>query len=438
MGIILKPKAMNPTQISVINANSGDVRDVLFVANGNLYCPGDVANNATNKGLESEIPWNTIKTITIQPYQAGVYQAVILNFNADLLHDFTPGTKYSMVITAKDYKRTFTVFCPTLTEGDQLTRFEGNAFVDGTLNDTSNTNLHMATAFFNLLRVEPELVVTQATTKLTITGNFGTDQVGNTPFTVTMNWLTAGTAMHITLVEDDVVGSKITTTEDHGFNVGDFVYPYGVTWTAEPTVGDFTTNPYQVIGSATAKTFTINHVFDGATYGSGGHVVETAQRTSVLSAIPYGTEEIVEIAAPGYSVGSATYTTVTIAYEVPMAFNVKEFTSVIYIETTLTEVIALITSIKAGTLLAPIIVEGVSKANPAVVTTTNVHGLVSGDYVQFVNAVVNGTYLNGAVYQATVTGTAEFTIPVDSSGWTDPETSAIAYLYQPETYYNGR
>jgi hypothetical protein len=429
---------MTPKQISVINTADGDIRDVLFVANGNLYVSGDVTNNATNKGLDNEIPWKDIKTIGVQAYQAASYQTVAINFDSPLLHVFTAGVKYSITIKGTTYKRVFSVFAPASTDGDQLTKFTGNAFVNGTLNSVANVPLHMATAFYNLMASDPNLTVTLVGYVLTIKGLFGTDKVNNDTFTVTLPWLTAGTPVHITLVEDHADGTKITTDEVHGFDVGDYVYIYGVTWTTEPTAGDFSSNPYVVVHDLTTKTFTVNAVFDGATYGSVGHAVEMAQRVQTAYSMPYGYHDIIDYIDTGLSDATKTYTTFTITYVIPQTYGDKTVTAVIFVNDELTDIIAMLTAIKAGTILPAITITGVSKADPAVVTTDNPHGLATGDSVQFHNALVNPTLLNANVYVATVTAEDEFTIPIDSSGWTDAETSAIAYIYQPETYYNGK
>lgn len=429
---------MTPKQISVINTADGDIRDVLFVANGNLYVSGDVTNNATNKGLDSEIPWKDIKTIDVQAYQAASYQTVAINFDAPLLHVFTSGVKYSIIIKGTTYKRVFSVFAPASTDGDQLTQFRANAYVNGTLNSVANVPLHMATAFYNLMASDPNLTVTLVGYVLTIKGLFGTDKVSNDTFTVTLPWLTAGTAVHITGIADHADGSVITTQEDHPFDVGDYVYLYGVTWTAEPTAGDFSSNPYVVVHDLGAKTFTVNHVFDGATYGSLGHAVEMAQRVQTAYSKPYGYHDIIDYIDTGLSDATKTYTTFTITYTIEQTYGDKTCTAVIFINDELTDVIGMLNAIKAGTVLAPIVVTGVSKATTAVVTTDDPHGLATGDKVQFHNAVVNPTLLNSNVYTVTVTDPDEFTIPVDSSNWTDAETGAICYIYLPETYYNGK
>lgn len=62
-------------------------------------------------------------------------------------------------------------------------------------------------------------------------------------------------------------------------------------------------------------------------------------------------------------------------------------------------------------------VASISQASPAVVTTAAAHGLVTGDQVR-IFSVNTLDVLNGIVFEATVTGAATFTIPVDTTAQT--------------------
>jgi hypothetical protein len=63
-------------------------------------------------------------------------------------------------------------------------------------------------------------------------------------------------------------------------------------------------------------------------------------------------------------------------------------------------------------------VAGITNANPAVVTTTQNHGYLSGLLVRFYFPINFGmTQVNGIVYPITVLSPTTFSIPVDSTNY---------------------
>lgn len=86
-------------------------------------------------------------------------------------------------------------------------------------------------------------------------------------------------------------------------------------------------------------------------------------------------------------------------------------------------------------------ISAVSKANPAVVTTSAVHGFGTGDAV-FLDDIGGMTELNGRWFTITRINTTQFSLGVDSSGYTTYTSGGAAFnsYKQPTTvgYYGGR
>lgn len=68
----------------------------------------------------------------------------------------------------------------------------------------------------------------------------------------------------------------------------------------------------------------------------------------------------------------------------------------------------------AGDLGPVIAIASSTAANPSLVTTSSVHGLATGDWVEIVGHLAN-TAINGS-YQVTVTTTTAFTVPILGNG----------------------
>lgn len=63
-------------------------------------------------------------------------------------------------------------------------------------------------------------------------------------------------------------------------------------------------------------------------------------------------------------------------------------------------------------------VSSITRANPAVVTTTQSHGYLSGLFIRFYFPINFGmTQVNGNVYEITVLSPTTFSIPVDSTNF---------------------
>lgn len=71
-------------------------------------------------------------------------------------------------------------------------------------------------------------------------------------------------------------------------------------------------------------------------------------------------------------------------------------------------------------------ISAITQANPAKVTTSTPHGYTTGDYI-YVNNVVGMTQVNDTYYTITVLDTTNFTLGVDSSGYS-------AYVSDGDTY----
>lgn len=415
-------------QTAVLNTCDGDIRDVVFVANGELNVPGDTTNNVTNKGFNDPIEWKNITSITKQSYAAGVWGKKIVNFNS-LLNDWSSSTRYEMVVQSGQNKRKYLAYSPVFVGGD----------------DRANL---MRDIFYNLMNQanDPNLVVTTSGDYLLIIeGKYGTDQVSNEDFNVWLDWTLDATELTVTAIATHADGMKITTDEEHAIQEGDYVIIADVTWTEPPSAGELSSNPYEVLTVVDVNNFTIGHAFAGATYGSGGTATESVTAIHTAYVEPHGTEEIVDAAAEGYAEDGSEYESYTINYMIPVASHphghnqYKEVSAVIYIDNTLESLLGVIDAVVEGTMLPKMVITGVSKADPAVITTSASHGLVAGDKIIIMHATVNPTILNGNVFDVVeVTAYDEFSVDYDSTGWTDPETSAVAYVYNPQKYYLGK
>lgn len=92
-------------------------------------------------------------------------------------------------------------------------------------------------------------------------------------------------------------------------------------------------------------------------------------------------------------------------------------------------------------------ISGITKANPAVVTTTANHGLASGDVVVFQGLYQSSTtgmpQINGIPFTVTVTGATTFTIPwnTNQSNYTalsgSPSTATVKKVLYPYLYFPG-
>lgn len=415
-------------QTAVLNTCDGDIRDVVFVANGELYVPGDTTNNDTNKGFNDPIEWKNITSITKQSYAAGVWGKRIVNFNS-LLNDWASSTRYELTVQSGQNKRKYLAYSPVFEVGDDQANLMRDLFY-GLMNQANDPYLVVTTSGDYLLLIE---------------GQYGTDQISNEDFTVTLDWTLDATELTVTGITTHADGMVITTDEEHELQEGDYVIVSDVTWTEPPTAGELSANPYEVLTVVDVNNFTISHAFAGATYGSGGTATESVTAVNTAYVEPYGTEEIVEAAAEGYSVESSQYETYTINYMIPIASHphghnqYKEVTSMLYIDNTLESLIGVIDAIIEGVMLPKMVITGVSKADPAVVTTSASHGLAAGDKIIIMHATVNPTILNGNVFDVSeVSAYDEFSIDYDSTGWTDAETSAVAYVYNPQKYYLGK
>lgn len=109
-----------------------------------------------------------------------------------------------------------------------------------------------------------------------------------------------------------------------------------------------------------------------------------------------------------------------------------------------------ISTFSAGQLLqfgAAIGISGITKANPAVVTTTSAHGYNSGDVVVFQGLFQSATtgmpQINGVPFTVTVTGSTTFTIPwnTNQTNYTalsgSPATATVTKVLYPYLYFPG-
>lgn len=109
-----------------------------------------------------------------------------------------------------------------------------------------------------------------------------------------------------------------------------------------------------------------------------------------------------------------------------------------------------ISTFSAGQLLqfGPTLnISGITKANPAVVTTTAAHGLASGDVVQFQGLYQSSTtgmpQIAGILFTVTVTGSTTFTIPwnTNQSSYTalsgSPSNCTVKKVLYPYIYFPG-
>lgn len=109
-----------------------------------------------------------------------------------------------------------------------------------------------------------------------------------------------------------------------------------------------------------------------------------------------------------------------------------------------------ISTFSAGQLLQfgpTLSISGITKANPAVVTTTAAHGLKSGDVVVFQGLFQSSTtgmpQINGIPFTVTVTGSTTFTIPwnTNQSAYTalsgSPSGATVKQVLYPSMYFPG-
>lgn len=109
-----------------------------------------------------------------------------------------------------------------------------------------------------------------------------------------------------------------------------------------------------------------------------------------------------------------------------------------------------ISTFSAGQLLQfgpTLAISGITKASPAVVTTTTNHGLASGDVVVFSGLFQSSTtgmpQINGVPFTVTVTGSTTFTIPwnTNQSAYTalsgSPSGATVRKLLYPYLYFPG-
>ena len=92
-------------------------------------------------------------------------------------------------------------------------------------------------------------------------------------------------------------------------------------------------------------------------------------------------------------------------------------------------------------------ISGITKANPAVVTTTTNHGYASGDVVMFQGLFQSSTtgmsQINGVPFTVTVTGATTFTIPwnTNQSNYTalsgSPASASVKKVLYPNMYFPG-
>lgn len=61
------------------------------------------------------------------------------------------------------------------------------------------------------------------------------------------------------------------------------------------------------------------------------------------------------------------------------------------------------------------VISAITNTNPAIVTTTSVHGLLDGSYVTFFIPYNTMPFLNGQTYLATIIDNLNFSIPVDTT-----------------------
>jgi hypothetical protein len=426
---------MSNYQIAVLNANAADIRDLLFVSQGNLYVTGDVTNNATNVSFKEAIPWADIRSYQKLAYSAGAQKVIKINFNS-ALHGWVAGTKYTMSIKYYDpvdskYKsQDFSVYAKAAVSGGSPVTIE----------------TQVITQFYNLLN-SPSYpwTVTMATYLLTVTFAIGTTGTNATEPTISMPWVTADTEHNITGIADSSSTKVTITSASHGLAVGDMIDIYDVVWTGGvlPTAGDFNRTGYIVTDSAT--TFKVAFAIASTTYDSHGHWKEVVQMVSTAYAKPEGTAALVELDYLGGSVGGYTYVKYVINHQKQIQgaegrYSGKELNSVIYIKTSLTEVIAYLDALLEGIFLPVIVTSKITKANPGVVTTTtDPHGLVVGDKIMITHATVSPAQLNGLVTTvASVESTTGFTLDYDASGITGEESVAHIYVFNPQKYYIGR
>lgn len=416
-------------QVAVINTRLGDIRDVVFVSNGKLEVPGDTANNPTNKGFTDGIPWSNVTGVSFDAYKAGVNGVKIVNFNS-LLNAWEGDTAYKMTVRCGQTKRDYLVYSPAFAISDDKGNIMRDKFKD-LMDQGDNPDITVTTNGDYLLYIE---------------GKHGVDQVGNVDFSVITPWCTDATALTITAIADHADGMKVTTDELHALQAGDYVYLSDITWTTPPTAGDVDeTIPYAVVTIVDTKNFTVGHVFDGATYGSGGGAIETVIAIRTACVEPSGTYEIVGLNAPGYGVEVSDYDTVTINYTVPVSSpphghnQYKDVSAVVYVNTELDYLYDLLEAISNGVVANEVTVTGITKADPAVVTSDTEHCLAVGDKVIACNATVNPTILNGNVFTVSVVSSdTEFSIEYDSTGWTDAETGCTMHVYNTSSYYDAR
>ena len=77
------------------------------------------------------------------------------------------------------------------------------------------------------------------------------------------------------------------------------------------------------------------------------------------------------------------------------------------------------------------IINNITQANPAVITTTTNHGYLTGLFVRIVFPYTGSMeQLNGNIYEITVLNNTDFSIPVNSTKF-DPFNTAPLWLFTP-------
>lgn len=214
------------------------------------------------------------------------------------------------------------------------------------------------------------------------------------------------TALVITAITKANPG--VVTSNGHGYSNGDEVAISGVVGMTEVN------NRSYVVAGVTANTFQLTdsdgnnvNTTNFTTYTSGGTCAKIVEITT-----PY---TVTDLYAIKYTQNADTM------YLVHPYYEPRKLTRASHTSWTL----ALFTR-TSDPFLSKKVITGISQANPGNVTSV-AHGLSTGDVV-IIEAVVGMTQVNGRYYTITVTGVDNFTIGIDTSGYTAWSSAGYASL----------
>jgi len=430
-------------ELGVVNAvTANGLATDLTLSSGQLKVVG---GTATNKGWGNGIDYDKITKITTHAYAAGVYRVRRINFGS-------AGLSLGGASTLTEYKFTF-----------QEVRANRGSYQDPVYKTTLSYNAYAIMTAAQLAQIFHDKVqalgpasklsstYTAGNGFLDIEGQFnGVDNNQNIEcfdFTITSNQA-ATEAVQVINGITIAANAEFTTTAVHGLAIGDIVYiaPGSITWTVDPTGGDTTVNGYLVDNVGSTTTFKCGFVSTGATYGSGGTVVDKFIWSETLFVYPYGTDAIVAKYAPNDVVSGNQYTT----YEVDHWYvdkaadgriGQKDGKSYVFFKSSLTAFSTGWGEMVNGSHAIMTMTTACTKAALGIMTVPR-HGLTTGDIIIVQgmrwNSVVDSTEavaFNGQSLTVTVVNDDTFTVGINTSGYTGTNDANTGYIIKKVNPY---